>query len=154
MKIVYCSKTGHTKKYAQMLADSLKIESISVDDYKKDDEKIIYMGWISAGIINKYKIQDKSNIICTVAVGISYESEENNSKIIQQNNVKEEFFYLQGGLDYSKVSGFMRFMFKSAGKMMQKSSKDKDMCKIYLEGGDFIKEENLNKIKKYLKNLS
>ena len=54
MKIVYCSKTGHTKRYAEMLAKSLKIKSISIDKYKNDDDKVIFMGWVSAGKINGY----------------------------------------------------------------------------------------------------
>jgi len=153
MKIVYCSKTGHTEKYANMLAKSLKIECISVEKYQKDKNKIIYMGWISAGVINKYKTIDKSNIVCTVAVGMSNNSAENVAKIINRNSVKEKFFYLQGGLDYSKVNGFMKFIFKTSGKLMQKYGKEenKELCKIYIEGGNFIKEENLKDIINYVK---
>lgn len=152
MKIVFCSETGHTEKYAYMLAKKLNIKCVNINDYQKDEDKIIYLGWINAGIVSKYKNIDPNNIICTIGVGIAYNTKENSNKIIKLNNINEPFFYLQGGIDYSKVNKFMHFMFKLAGKMMKLFSKDQELTKIYLEGGNFIKEENLNEIVKFVKN--
>ena len=150
MKIVYCSQTGFTERYAKMLAKKLKIKEISVDDYQSDEDEIIYMGSINAGIINKYKNFKNEKIICTIGVGISYDTLENKNKIVKTNSINEPFFYLQGGIDYTKVNKFMKIMFKFAGKLMNIFSKDKELTKVYLDGGDFIKEENLREIIKFI----
>lgn len=44
MKIVYESNTGHTEKYANMLAEKLNLESIPLKQYKIDSEPIIFLG--------------------------------------------------------------------------------------------------------------
>ena len=45
----------------------------------------------------------------TIAVGMTPTAKQNNSKIIKINNVNENFFYLQGGVDYTKLKGIKKF---------------------------------------------
>ena len=155
MKIVYCSKTGHTQKYAEMLAKSLKIKSISIDKYKNDDDKVIFMGWVSAGKINGYNKINKSNIVCTIAVGLSPNMKDNNNNLINRNKISEKFFYLQGGLDYSKTKGLMKFIYTTVGKIAIKNcnEKDKELYTIFINGGNFIKEDNLKDIIKFINTI-
>ncbi len=153
MKIVYSSKTGHTKMYAEMLAKSLKIKCIDIKDYKNDKDSIIFMGWVKANKLVGYKEVNNSNKICTIAVGLANETKENSNSIIKSNKIEEKFFYLQGGLDYTKLKGFMKFMFKLSGKLMIKFGKEEniDNYMIYVNGGTYVKEENLKEIIKYVK---
>ena len=47
--IVYTSKTGNTRKYAQLLSEKINLPAYSEEDAKKNLPKgsqIIYMGWI------------------------------------------------------------------------------------------------------------
>ncbi len=152
MKIVYCSKTGHTEKYAKMLGEIYKIKPISIENYKTEKDKIVFLGWIKAGKIEGYNKIKNSNIICTIAVGLSLDSKNNTESIIKTNNIKEKFFYLQGGLDYSKTKGLMRFVYKTAGKIMMKKGdeKNKKYYEVFVNGGNFIKKENLKDITNYL----
>lgn len=148
MKIVYCSKTGHTEKYAKMLSKALNIECISIEKYKGKDD-IIFIGWVNAGKLMGYK--DITNKICTIAVGLANETVQNSNSIIKSNKINEKFFYLQGGIDYTKLKGIMKFMFKIAGKLMKKYGKaNKELYDIYINGGNFVKEENLKDIIKYI----
>ena len=63
MKIVYESNTGHTEKYANMLAKKLNLTSIPLKQYKIDSEPIIFLGWLFANNIQGYKkVKDKANI--------------------------------------------------------------------------------------------
>lgn len=157
MKIVYESNTGHTEKYANMLAEKLNLESIPLKQYKIDSEPIIFLGWIFANNIQGYKkVRDKANIKCTIAVGMTPPAKQNNSEIIKINNVYGEFFYLQGGVDYTKLKGIKRFMLKMVAESVIKENKpeDKELIDIFLNGGNNVKEENLSEIIAYLTNYS
>ena len=153
MKIVYESNTGHTEKYANMLAKKLNLESIPLKQYKIDSEPIMFLGWIFANNIQGYKkVKDKANIKCTIAVGMTPTAKQNNSEIIKINNVNEKFFYLQGGVDYTKLKGIKKFMLKMVAESVIKENKpeDKELIDIFLNGGNCVKEENLSKILEYL----
>ena len=153
MKIVYLSNAGHTKEYAEMLGKELKIKVIDLKDYKIDNEEIIYMGWIRASFINGYKKVNKSNIKCVVGVGMAPNREEVVDKLINQNKLKEKFFYLQGGMDVSRLKGFNKFLFNMVKAVVNKSKKieDQEMKDILNSEGRFIKKENLIDIIKYVK---
>lgn len=58
MIIVYESKTGFTKKYAEMLAAKTKLEVFRVDEISKisQDEEIIFLGWMKVGKIQGYRM--------------------------------------------------------------------------------------------------
>ena len=152
MKIVYNSNSGHTKEYAEMLGSILKIESISLKDYKKDDEPIIFMGWVFGSMImGLNKVMD-SKKICVCAVGMSKESKENTDNIIKVNNYDGKLFYLRGGVDYKKLKGIKKMMLKMVGNKTIKENKeeDKDIIEVFKNGGNFIKKENLNEVIDYI----
>ena len=47
--IVYKSSTGHTKQYAEMLGESLKIPVYNLEEAKsslKKNDEIIFLGWV------------------------------------------------------------------------------------------------------------
>ena len=153
MKIVYESKTGHTKKYAEMLAEKLKIDCIALQDYKQEQEDIIFLAWVFADQIKGYsKIKHRANIICTIAVGINPYSKENDEKLIQTNQVNTPFFYLPGGIDYTKLKGISKILLKLVTDQRIKENKpeDKEVIPIMKMGGSLVKEENLIPIMEYL----
>ena len=52
--IVYQSKTGHTKKYAEILSTSLNLPTLDIQEAKtklKRGDEIIYLGWVCASKI-------------------------------------------------------------------------------------------------------
>lgn len=60
MIIIYESKTGFTKKYADMLAAKTKLNVLQVKEISRisQDEEIIFLGWLKVGKIqglNKLK---------------------------------------------------------------------------------------------------
>ena len=153
MKIIYESNAGHTEKYANMLAEKLNLESIPLKQYKIDSEPIIFLGWIFANNIQGYKkVREKAKIKCTIAVGMTPTAKHNNNEIIKINNINEKFFYLQGGVDYTKLKGIKKFMLKMVVESVIKENKpeDKELIDIFLNGGNCVKEENLSEIVEYL----
>ena len=154
MKIVYESNTGHTENYANMLAEKLNLECIPLKQYKIDNEPIIFLGWIFANNIQGYKkISGKTNIKCTIAVGMTQADRQNISEIVKINNVSEKFFYLQGGLDYTRLKGIKKIMLKMVAKSVIKENRpeDKELIDIFINGGNFVKEENLSEIVEFIK---
>lgn len=156
MKIVYVSNAGHTKRYADMLSNELKIESISLKEYKIDNDPIIFMGWVFGDNICGYDKVRNCNLECVIAVGMSFESKETTEKIISKNNINNKFFYLQGGVDVSKLKGIKKMMLKMVGNSVVKANKpeDKDIIDMFVNGKDCVKIENLNKIIKYINGKS
>lgn len=155
-KIVYCSNTGHTKRYAELLGNKLNIEVIPVKEIKKIsiEDEIIYMGWVFADNISKLKKIRKYNVIATIAVGMSKESIKNTQKLIELNKINTSFFYLQGGVDYTKLKGIKKKMLQMVGEQKIKENKkeDQEEIEIFKNGGNFVKEENLKEIVNYIKN--
>ena len=73
---------------------------------------------------------------------------QNISEIVKINNVSEKFFYLQGGLDYTRLKGIKKIMLKMVAKSVikEKRPEDKKLIDIFINGGNFVKEENLSEI--------
>lgn len=77
---------------------------------------------------------------------------QNISEIVKINNVSEKFFYLQGGLDYKRLKGIKKIMLKMVAKSVikEKSPEDKKLIDIFINGGNFVKEENLSEIVEFI----
>ena len=65
------------------------------------------------------------------------------------NNVKLPFFYLRGGIDYSKLNFFFRKFLPIIGKDIAKD--DKELLNLFKNGGDFVNKDNLKETLNYLK---
>ena len=60
--IVYTSQTGHTQRYAQMLAERTGVPAYSLKEAGKSlrrGEEIFYMGWLMAGTVKEMCIRDR-----------------------------------------------------------------------------------------------
>lgn len=138
--IIYKSKTGFTKRYAEWISQELQCSTISYDNFKSDlisDFDILIFGTrVHTGRIdgfNKFKkiIKETNKKIIVFAVGgTSAEAINSINKIWDSSFSKSELheiphFYMQGGLDYENMTAGDRFIMKSLAKMLgQKNSKD------------------------------
>lgn len=71
--IVYESKAGHTKRYAEMLSDKINAKVMSLKEAKKElkrNDEIVFLGWVCATKIKGLKKAKRYNIKCVGAVGI------------------------------------------------------------------------------------
>lgn len=156
MKIIYCSNAGHAKKYAEFLATKLNTEILSIDEISKVDKKeeIIFVSWVFASHINKLKKVKDYNVKVLVAVGMNKPTNKNTKDLLVINGIEKEenFFYLQGGVDYNKLRGFKKMLLKMVGNKVIKDNRkeDKEIIEVFKNGGNFVKKENLDEIIKYL----
>lgn len=132
--VVYQSKTGFTKKYAEWIAQELGC--LAIPDSKEMKElsnyqTILYGGGIMAGKIsgfesfkNKVKLQEQKLIVFTT--GATSDKAIEVIEQIKKNNLSEEeqkkipFFYYEGGIDYEAMSFMNRFILKQLYKMLNK----------------------------------
>lgn len=161
--IIYESNTGFTRRYAEMLEESVDLPCLSREsaDFRLDrGDEVIFMGWVMGGKISGLRdTASRYAIKAVVAVGVSSPSKELIAKLKKDNEVDDSIrlFYLQGGVDHSKLKGMKKIMLLSAVKSLEKAvkkgaqleQKDRDMFDVMKNGGDFVAEENLTELIKW-----
>lgn len=85
MIIVYESKTGFTKKYAEMLSAKTGLKLYRVKELSKINiyEEIIFLGWMKIGKVQGLKKVRKYNLKAVCGSGTG--------------RTAEPFFYIRGG---------------------------------------------------------
>ena len=149
--VIYKSKTGHTKKYAKMLSKELNIPCYSYKDAKvSENDKVIFLSYIYASkIMGLSKILKKYKVKVVIAVGALAYSKDYLNTLKDANNIKLPFFYLRGGIDYSKLNFFFKRLLPVIGKDIAKD--DKELLNLFKNGGDFVNKDNLKEVLNYLK---
>lgn len=159
MVIVYESKTGFTKKYAEMLAAKTKLKVFHVKEISKinKDEEIIFLGWMKVGKIQGLNKVRRYNIIAVCGSGTGRTAEPDVETVVARSKIEGiPFFYLRGGcLPLKKIKGMDRIMLSIFVKIL-KSRKEKDerteeSIDIIVNGFNGVKEENLEPLLEWLK---
>ena len=151
--IIYKSKTGHTKRYAKMLSEELNIPCYSYKDAKVSiNDEVIFLSYIYASkIMGLSKILKKYNVKVVIAVGALAYSKDYLNTLRNANNISLPFFYLRGGIDYSKLNFFFRKFLPIIGKDIAKE--DEELLNLFKNGGDFVSKDNLKEVIDHLKKV-
>lgn len=169
--VIYKSKTGFTKKYAEWIAEELSadifdVSKVNIHRLNKYDT-IIYGGSLYAvGIIgirlirkNINKLKDKKLVVFATGASPSTDNVikeviDKNFSVDEQKHVK--FFYLRGGFNYNKLNFFDKFLmtllkWKIKKKNQEELSDDEiGMLAIYDKPVDFTDKKNIYKIITYV----
>lgn len=150
--IVYTSNTGFTLRYGEMLS---KITGLPLYDLKdktlKKKTPVIYMGWLMAGKLKGYKkAKRRYNLVgvCSVSLGTPKED------VQAKNKIDVPVFALRGGMDHNKLKGFYKKMIDTLIKMLEKKQKTQEetaMLNMIKAGGDFVNENNLAEVIRFIK---
>ena len=130
--IVYFSKTGNTKKYAEDIAAAVKCEAIPLKKFKKkmidEYDTIVFGSRVMGNRIQKvddflanYDLMKEKNVIL-FAVGMSLVSKETRANLISGNLLDLyhiRFYQLRGGFDYGKLSFFEKLLMSNSLRMIQ-----------------------------------
>lgn len=161
--VVYRSKYGYTKKYAEWLAESLCCdikENASFADIA-DYGAVICGGGIYAGRINGAKLITKNmsrlsgKKLVLFAVGSSVGRPEELEAFWEkalEENIRENVphFYLRGGFDYGRLGNIDRLMMNMLKKMLlgkdTLTEDDKGLLSAYETPVDFTERKNLDEI--------
>lgn len=158
MVIVYESKTGFTKRYAEMLAEKASLSVFRVQERSKIDpgEEVLFLGWMKVGKIQGLSKIRKHNVIAVCGSGTAAIAEPSPEVVIRRNKIEGvPFFYLRGGCHpLSEIKGIDKFMLSLFIKML-KSRKDQDektkeSISIIENGFDGVEAENLGPVTEWL----
>jgi len=163
--VVFKSKTGFTRKYAEMIADELaadiyEVPKITLEKLKNYDV-IIFGGGLYAGGINGINLikknlsELKEKKIVVFATGAT-PGREDEVKYMKDTNFTDfeleniKFFYLRGGFDYNNlnlVDRILMSMLKFKLKRKKELSIDeKGMLEAYSTPLDFTSRKNIEKL--------
>jgi menaquinone-dependent protoporphyrinogen IX oxidase len=170
--VVYCSKSGFTKKYAELLSQELQCDlregkAAKVADLSNYDTIIYGGGMYAVGINgiklitkNYEKLKDKKLII--FAVGAS-PVREDTTELVRDANIPAvmidgiRFFYLRGGFDYNRLSPFYKFLMtlkRLQLKGVKKPDADtKGMLASYDHPLDFTNVKNIKPLLDCVRNI-
>lgn len=172
--VVYESKYGSTKKYAQWIAeeagaDLFKRSEIDINKLIEYDTIVYGGGLYASGIAgisiitkNYEKLMDKNIIVFTVGVA-STNNKEIFIPIIEKNFSKDireniKFFHLRGGIDYKKLGIIHKLMMRMLKITVNKkdpkklSDEDKEFLKTYGKEVDFTNRDTILPLVFALKN--
>ncbi len=157
--IVYTSNTGFTARYAKLLGEKTGLPVYESEEGEKALPKgtaIVYFGWIMASSVKGYKkAAARYDIRALCAVGLC-DTGALMTEVRKATGLPAEtpLFTLQGGMDYSRLRGINRFMISMLRKgMAAKKDRTEDEERMYIlvrDGGDFLREENLNGVLEWL----
>ncbi len=165
--VVYRSKTGYTKKYAEWIAEELHCDIKENASYKDiaEYDTIIFGGGIYAGGINgiklitaNYERLRRKNIVI-FAVGALSESENDMSGIWQRVFDSEQLkntarFYFRGGFDPDRLRGADKLIIKLLISRLKKSAdpteKERNMLAQFDKAVDNTDRENIYPLTEYI----
>jgi len=167
--VLYKSKYGNTFQYATWIASELHWEIRDFSDFKKreinDYQNIVFGSGVYIGKLNQISkalawFKNKPIIIFACAGNNNVQEEID---VIKKTNFSEEqlsfhrFFYLPGGVDFSKVKGLSKMMINFFRKMMEKKKDPTADEKAILEGfthpTHYVDQQHIQELVSYAKTL-
>ena len=168
--VIYKSRYGSTKKYAQKIASLVHGDLFDRKEVKFGEipyyNTIAFAGSIYAGRIsgadviakNMDKIEDKK--IAVIAVGMSKMNKEAIDTLFKNNFNEEQLknincFYLRGALDINKLNFFDKLIMKLMKKKVQKNTQSltddqKEFIALLENPYDWTDKEDINHIIDYI----
>ncbi len=156
MIIVYESKTGFTKKYAEILAlkTGMKLFPLSEIQWAERNEKTIFLGWLKAGKIQGLNRARKLDLRAICATGTGSVEENSEESIITGNKVGNiPLFYIRSGcLPLRSLKGTDKLMMSMFLKFLKKRKDEKysEAIDHIINGFDGVKEENLDPLVRWM----
>jgi len=167
--VIYKSKTGFTKKYAQWIAEELSadifdVSKININMLEPYDVVIYGASLYAVGINgiqwitkNLEKLKDKKVIVFATGASPSREEvieEVKNKNFTSEQQKKIQFFYFRGGFDYNKLKLFdkilmtlLKWRLKTKKEL---NSDEKGMLAAYNRPADFTSKKNIEELINYI----
>lgn len=170
--VIFKSKYGSTKQYAEWIAQELGCSSVDVNDITIGDlekyDKIVYGGGLYAEVINGAsfltknidKLKDKK--IAIFSTGITpLEYREYYDVMVLKKNFKNgvhsniKIFNFTGKMLFEELSIVHKTALKALKKLMSDKENPTEMEKLLVElcdaDGDFTEKSQINELVEYIK---
>ena len=170
--VIYKSKTGFTKKYAEWISEELSADIIHAPKVTANMlsayDCVIYGGGLYVVGINGIKLitqnvdKLKGKKVIVFATGMSPFREEGAREVISKNFTLEQqeiiqFFYLRGGFDYRKLNPFDKMLMRLLRLSIQwkrvrnkkLNSDEIGILEIFYKPTDYTKRAKIDKLVAY-----
>ena len=154
--IVYSSKSGSSKKYAESLSARAGLAVYPVGQQPLD-EKIVFFGWLRKDEVMGIKGADRSKIIAVCVVGLDNPGRFNSKAVSDRNDLKVPIYYLQGWIDRSKLNIIDKAVLLAVSVMMKLQGLNEFNTPIFnamMEGGSFYDEKYLEPVERFVASIS
>ncbi|MFR1434013.1 MAG: flavodoxin domain-containing protein [Acutalibacteraceae bacterium] len=157
--VIYCSKTGFTRKYAEWLAEALGCEAVPYHQAAKtnwtDCDTVIFASWFHAGRIQKLgwfkrlPLTGKTRIVAAVG---AMPADAPEAQAALRSNFADDWaqfrvFYLPGGLCYEKMGAADRALMAIFRRMArQKEGADSPTFRALSQSYDLTSREALTPV--------
>ena len=171
--VIYKSKYGSTRTYAEWIAEELSCEAVEASKIKADDlleyDSIIYGGGLYAEVINGVslitknidKLKDKKIAIYTTGI-TPIDCRDYYDKLVIEKNFKEgvpecvKMFNFTGKMVIDELSLVHRTALKTLKKIMLSKTEPTEMEKLLIElcdaDGDFSDRSQITDLITYINN--
>lgn len=117
--IIYSSTTGFTKQYAEWISEATGFEAVELKSVTaqqiQNAERVVFGSSLKAGVLlklDKIKKMNPKNLVI-FAVGLTEKSADYSKSIVDANKIGDTpFFYMRGGVKFSKLGFFERAILK------------------------------------------
>lgn len=165
--VIYKSRTGFTKRYAQWIADELMCETANYADIHNLDlsayDLVIYGGRVHAGIIDGLRkmrrlLENKPCRLVVFATGATPFAAAEDIEQTMQNNFGDSgipHFYMQSGLCYEKMGLADKTIMKLFARMLagkkEQSEAEKIMAAAIVKSYDISDKQYILPLVAYVK---
>jgi len=168
--VIYRSKTGFSKIYAQWIADELQADLFDARGFAAADfdryDTVVFGGGCHAGGINGSKLIKRSGKLlagkklAVFACGASPVLEATVQELKTKNFSAAEqktmgFFYLRGGFNFSKLPPFDKFLMSLMKNMLKRKKSptpdEAGMLASYDNPQDFSNRESIGPLLAYVR---
>ena len=124
--IVYSSTTGFTKQYAEWISEATGFEAVELKsataEQLQNAERVVFGSSLKAGVLlklDKIKKMNPKNLVI-FAVGLTEKSADYSKSIVDSNKIGDTpFFYMRGGVKFSKLGFFERAILKKITGLLE-----------------------------------
>ncbi|WII07751.1 hypothetical protein PED39_00740 [Methanomassiliicoccales archaeon LGM-RCC1] len=144
--VVYSSKTGSSKKYAEAFASKKGYLCYSVKDEYDPNEMIVFFGWLRGPAIVGIDKINKQRLLAVASVSLEETPEFGWAKVKDQNSINVPFYHLRGWIDRKKLNIFDRLFFDflcAFYKLRGFDDRTGPLFDAMMNGGSFYDESGL-----------
>ncbi len=168
--VIYRSKAGFAKKYAQWIAEELEADLLEASEADASKwaayDTIVYGGGLYAAGINGVKLIKqnldslKGKKVIVYACGASplrqgVINEVRNKNFTEEQQRMIRFYYLRGGFDYSRLRPLDKFLMTLLKRTLKrkkvKTPDERGMLESYDHPVDFTDRKNIAELIEYAK---
>lgn len=152
MIIVYSSKSGSSKRYAEELAERTGLECYDVHSYP-EGERIVFFGWDRGEYVVGLNRVDRTRLAAVCVVGLDDEGRFDKRKVSDKNRFTVPVYYLRGWIDRSKLNFVDKTVLAFVAAMMKLKGLNefnKPIFDAMMDGGSFYDSKYLDGIEFFI----